>query len=109
MILPLEHDPLPLKEDKDGTVRVGGTRVTLETVVQAFKRGASAEEIVEKYPSLQLADVYAVIGHYLRHRGEVEDYLRKQESETEEVWQQIEAKFDPQGIRERLLARKHPA
>lgn len=106
MILPLENDPLPLKEDKDGTIRIGGTRVTLETVVQAFNRGASAEDIVEKYPSLHLADVYDVIGHYLRHRGEVEDYLRKQERESEEVWRQIEASFDPRGIRERLLARK---
>jgi uncharacterized protein (DUF433 family) len=106
MILPLEHDPLPLKEDEDGTIRVGGTRVTLETVVQAFKRGASAEDIVEAYPSLHLADVYAVISHYLRHRSKVDEYLRQQEREAEEVWREMEARFDPRGIRERLLARR---
>lgn len=106
MILPLEHDPLPLKKDKDGTIRVGGTRVTLDSIIWEFKEGASAEEIVGAYPSLRLADVYAVIGHYLRHRSEVEDYLRQQEREAEEVRREIEARFDPRGIRERLLARR---
>jgi uncharacterized protein (DUF433 family) len=106
MALPLEHDPLPLEKDKDGTIRVGGTRVTLDSVVWEFNQGASAEEIVDAYPSLRLADVYAVIGHYLRHRSEVEEYLRQREREAEEIRRDIEARFDPHGIRERLLARR---
>lgn len=106
MTLPLEHDPLPLEKDKDGTIRVGGTRVTLDSVIWEFNQGASAEEIVDAYPSLRLADVYAVIGHYLRHRSEVEEYLRQQEREAEVIRREIEARFDPRGIRERLLARR---
>lgn len=102
MALPLKHDPLPLEKDKNGTIRVGGTRVTLDSVIWEFNQGASAEEIVDAYPSLRLADVYAVIGHYLRHRSEVEEYLRQQEREADEVRQEIEARFDPRGIRERL-------
>lgn len=50
---------LPLTLSKDGVARVVGTRVTLDTVVRAFKRGATAEEITQQYPSL--SDVYAVI------------------------------------------------
>ena len=46
--------------------RIGATRVRLDTVVQSFETGASAEEIAEDYP-LKLDDVYAVITYYLRH------------------------------------------
>ena len=52
---------MPLQTDADGVIRVGGTRVTLETVVEAFQQGATAEEIVQQYPSLALAEVYAVL------------------------------------------------
>ena len=74
MVMP---EPVPLAADRDGVMRVGGTRVTLDTVVAAFREGATAEEITQQYPSLQLADVYAVIGYYLRHQPEVDDYLRE--------------------------------
>ena len=59
-------DVIPMEPDTAGVVRVGGTRVTLDTIIAAFKDGATAEEIVHQYPSLALADVYSVIGHYLR-------------------------------------------
>ncbi len=64
MALLIETDPVPLATNTQGVVLVGGTRVTLDTVVLAFKDGATAEEIVQQYPSLRLADVYAVIGYY---------------------------------------------
>ena len=47
----------PLQLDPDGVVRVGGTRVTLDSMVNAFRNGANAEEIVQQFPSLALADV----------------------------------------------------
>ena len=58
-------EPPPLHEDQDGVVRVGGTRVTLDTVVEAYEEGATPEEIVLQYSSLKLSDVYATIGYYL--------------------------------------------
>ena len=45
-------DAIPLTLDSQGTYRVGGTRVTLDLVIRAFNRGATAEEIVQKYDSL---------------------------------------------------------
>lgn len=83
-----------------------GTRVTLDTVVHAFQRGSTAEEIVHQFPSLGLADVYAVIGYYLNHRADVEEYLAEQEAERNEVRREAETRHSPDGIRERLLARK---
>jgi uncharacterized protein (DUF433 family) len=54
-------EPVPLQTDADGVIRIGGTRVTLDTLAAAFDAGATAEEIVQQYPSLALADVYSVI------------------------------------------------
>ena len=106
MAFMIETASIPLEMDTDGVVRVGGTRVTLDTVVAAFEEGATAEEIVQQYPSLHLADVYAVIGYYLRRRQEVEAYLRERQQKANEVRQQNESRFDPHGVRDRLLARR---
>ena len=99
-------EPIPLEMDADGVVRVGGTRVTLDTIVAAFDEGATAEEIVQQYPSLLLSDVYAVICYYLRRRPEVEAYLRQRQQQASEVRSQNESRFDPRGVRNRLLARR---
>ena len=106
MSLSITAEPIPLKMQPDGIVRVGETRVTLDTVVVTFKQGATAEEIVYQYPSLQLADVYAVISFYLRHQEEVEAYLQRRQQRATEIRQQNQAKFDPTGMRDRLLARR---
>jgi len=76
--------------------------------VAAFREGATPDEIVQQYPSLRLADVYAVIGYYLRRREEVERYLRRREKQAEKVRKENEARFPPVEIRERLLARRKP-
>lgn len=75
MTLPLEAHPPPLETDDDGVVRVAGTRVTLDTVVQAFSEGQSPEEIQREHPSLKLPAVYATISYYLSHQKAVARYL----------------------------------
>jgi uncharacterized protein (DUF433 family) len=106
MSLVVAPELVPLKTDPDGVLRVGMTRVTLDTVVYAFSDGATAEEIVLQYPSLDLGDVYSVIGYYLRRRSEVDAYLRDREQEAARVRQDNETRFDPVGVRDRLLARR---
>lgn len=106
MTFSIETEPVPLEMDADGVIRVGGTRVTLDTVIAAFNTGATAEEIVGQYPSLNLADVYSAISYYLRHSSEVQAYLRQRQQQREDVRKQNESRFDPSGIRERLLARR---
>ena len=98
--------PVPLAADANGVVRVGRTRVTLDTVIGAFLDGATAEEITYQYPSLHLADVYAVIAYYLRRPSEVDAYLQRRKLQAESVRKQNEARFDPHGVRDRLLARR---
>lgn len=106
MTLNLRAEPVPVTMDAHGTARVGGTRVPLDTVIDTFNEGATAEEIVQQYPALKLADVYAVIAYYLRARAEVETYLAQRRKRAAQVRAENEARFDPAGIRERLLARR---
>ena len=106
MSLVIEAPPVPLKTDAQGVVRVGKTRVPLDTVVYAFNQGASAEEIVLGYPTLELADVYAVVNYYLHNRPEVDAYLSRREAEAARIKEENEKRFPQNGIRARLLARR---
>lgn len=107
MSLVIGAELVPLTTSPDGVVLVGGTRVTLDTVVAAFREGATAEEIVQQYPTLNLADIYAVIGYYLRRRPEVDDYLRQRQGHSDAVQHENESRCDPRGVRDRLLARRN--
>ena len=106
MSLLLEAGPMPLETTADGAVWVGATRVPLDTVVTVFNQGATPEEIVQRYPTLVLADIYAVIGFYLQQREAVDGYLQQRRDEATRVRAQNESRTDRQGIRERLLARR---
>jgi uncharacterized protein (DUF433 family) len=99
-------ESIPLVTGSDGVMRVRGTRVTLDVLLAAFREGATAEEIAQQYPSVSLADVYQVIGYSLRHSSELEPYLTRRRQKTLEARASNEAKWAPEGIRDRLLARR---
>src|SRR5205085_324976 len=99
-------DPVPLHRDQDDVIRVSDTRVTLDTVVGTFLMGVPPEEIAVRYPTVALADIYAVITYYLRHQEEVDQYLQQREAAAERVRKENEARWSPEGVRERLLARR---
>jgi uncharacterized protein (DUF433 family) len=97
----------PVREDVAGALRVGNSRVLLELVIWAFQDGATPETIVQRYSTLALGDVYAVIAYYLRHRSEVEEYMARREQKAEEVRHRIESQQgDLSEIRTRLLAQR---
>ncbi len=106
MSLSLQTKPVPLVHDVHGVLRVGSTRVSLDTVIYAFKQGSTPEEIVADYSTLDLADVYAVITYYLQNQAEVEDYLRERTAQRDEARRKMETRFPQAGLRERLLARR---
>ena len=82
MSFTVQSESPPLREDADGALRVGQSRVLLELVIRAFQDGATPETIVQRYSTLALPDVYAVIAYYLRHRNEVEAYLARREQQA---------------------------
>ena len=67
--------------------------------------GAIAEDIVARYPSLHLVDISSVIGYYLRHRAEVDAYLKDREAIRTALRRENELRFPSDG-RDRLLARR---
>jgi uncharacterized protein (DUF433 family) len=98
--------PVALHVDQDGVIRIAGTRVTFDVVIAAFQQGATAEEIFYMFPGLELADIYAVISYYLKRQEELDLYLRQRQARADHVRQQNERRFETQGIRNRLLARR---
>jgi uncharacterized protein (DUF433 family) len=95
-----------LTKTEAGVLRIGDSRVSLDTVINAFAQGATPEQIVEDYDSLQLSEVYAVISYYLQNREEVENYLAQRKEQREKLRRQIESRSNPQDIRKRLLSRR---
>jgi len=95
---------------EDGTIRIAESRVSLDSVIHHYKLGASAEQIVQKFPALNLADAYAAISYYLNNERTVEEYLRQQEARGDEIQERIES--DPQyqktsaDLRARIVSRK---
>lgn len=106
MHLEFTPDSVPLAYDSYGTVRVAGTRVTLDTILGYFNQGQSPEELAYGFPTVGLSNIYTTIAYYLRHQAEVDAYLEQQEREAEAIRRKIEACQGPQPSREQLLARR---
>jgi uncharacterized protein (DUF433 family) len=100
---------MPLVVTEHGTIRIKGSRVSLDSIVHHFKLGATAEQIVQSFPSLSLGDVYSSIAYYLTHRQEIEEYLKEQDTAADAIQEQLESNPDYQAeiaeLRSRILGR----
>ncbi|MGA7730464.1 MAG: DUF433 domain-containing protein [Chloroflexia bacterium] len=106
MVTTIASDPVPLRVDDTGTIRVGNTRVVLDLVIKAYLDGESAEGIAEMFDTLDLGDVYSVLGYYIHHKGEIDAHMLERARQAEEIRAKIEARHGSQaGLREKLLAR----
>jgi uncharacterized protein (DUF433 family) len=106
MALEIQQDLVPLRTDPGGVVRVGRTRVPLETVVGAYLARETAEEIVVNFETLSLADVHATIAYYLRHKDAVDAYIQNQEERATAARERAESRYDRAALRARLIARQ---
>src|SRR3954469_25638259 len=91
MNLTLEAIAVPLRDDGHGGLRVGQTRVRLESVWHLHQHGASPADIVRAFDTLQLADVHAVLAWALRHSEDVDAYLKRRDEEAAQIRRQLEA------------------
>jgi uncharacterized protein (DUF433 family) len=92
--------------DEHGVMRIGSTRVMLDSVVASFHQGHSPETIQQQYPALSLEEVYGAIAWYLANQEEAERYLAQQAA----IWERERAKAaaQPSPVRQRLRAlREH--
>ncbi len=107
MTLTLQAEPVPLRVEEDGGIRVGDSRIHLELVIEWFEMGQSPESIVAGHDTLRLADLYAVIAYYLKHKDEVRAYVERRDREAEELRKKLEAEgISRPGFYQELLARR---
>lgn len=71
--------PIPIAVSDHGVWHVEGSRVTVDSIINEFRRGATPEQIQDDFPSLPLAKIYALIGWFLSHTDEIDAYMARQE------------------------------
>ena len=100
---------IKLTKTEAGVIRIGDSRVSLDSVIIAFNQGSAPEQIVYDYDSLSLSEVYATISYYLQNREEVDSYLAGRAKQNKELRESNEARFNQKGLREKLLSRRRNA
>jgi uncharacterized protein (DUF433 family) len=101
-----ETQIIPLTTTAEGVIRVAGTRIGLDIVVEEYNAGMSPEEIAYNYPTLTLANTYAVITYYLQNKSDVDDYIETLNQQAEKTRQAVESQYGHGLIRQRLNARQ---
>src|SRR5258708_5327224 len=102
-LLPHDAEPLPLRVEELGVVRLGTGRISLDLVVEQYENGMTPEDMVRVYDTLVLADVHAAIAFYLRHTAAVRTYLKRRRDEREAL-RAKEGAERRRGGREAILA-----
>jgi uncharacterized protein (DUF433 family) len=90
-MLTLHADPVPLRIDDTGAIRVGPSRVTLDVLLEYWRLGMKPEEIARGLDTLTLADVHGALAYYYRHQTEIDNYLRQRAAEADKLRQEIES------------------
>lgn len=98
-------ETIPMEIDAHGRYRISGSRILLEVVLNAYRQGKSAEQIVEDFPRLTLASVYQILGYSLSHPEEIAAYLCRIDEEDSELLA-AHPEWQPEGLRARLEARR---
>jgi uncharacterized protein (DUF433 family) len=88
-------------EPRDGNYYVANTRISLDSIVQAFRRGESPETICQNFELLRLEEVYGAIAYYLANQAEVDAYMVRQNEKWAEGRRTAEPL--PANLRERLM------
>jgi uncharacterized protein (DUF433 family) len=65
-------------DQRDGNFYIAGTRISLDSIVHAFRRGESAETICQNFELLRLEEVYGAIAYYLANQADIDAYLIRQ-------------------------------
>lgn len=107
MSLTIAAEAPPLTVLENGAIRVTGTRMPLEVLLNAhLDRGWSAEKITQEFDGLKLGDVYAVLSYYHRHQEEVDAYLVESSAAAEAIRQKFVELRGPELTRTQLLQRR---
>ena len=67
-------------------IRIKGTRIGIEIILDDYLNGHSPEEIAVRYRNLTLKQVYAAITYYFYNQKEMDTYLEEWRRGFEEAW-----------------------
>jgi len=95
----------PLRWDAAGGIRIGQSRVTLDSLLASYHNGCTPEEIAVQYSVLTLADIYGTIAYYLTHRQQIDTYLEQRQRAAQQHRQQLTQEHNLKDLRQRLLVR----
>src|SRR5438128_3324899 len=97
----------PSIEERNGRYYVTQSPIALEAVILRFKEGLSPETIHRDcFPSIPLAQVYAVVSFYLNNQQKVQDYLEQARREEDDLQQQMLAAH-PEFLKTADESRRH--
>jgi uncharacterized protein (DUF433 family) len=88
-------------DERDGNYYVAGTRISLDSIAHAFRRGESPETICQNFELLRLEEVYGAIAYYLANQADIDAYLIRQNEKWAEGRRSSEPL--PGNLRERLM------
>jgi uncharacterized protein (DUF433 family) len=91
-------------EERAGNYYVTGTRISLDSIVHAFRCGESPEAIRQNFELLRLEEVYGAIPYYLANQADVDAYLIRQNENWAEGRHNAEPL--PADLRERLMLKR---
>src|SRR3954469_21132250 len=94
--------PAYVEQTAAGGWRIAGTRVSLDSVVQAYWQGRLPEAIAADFPALSLEQVHGAIAFYLRHRAAIDQSLADQDRRWDQFRRESEGRHGPllQRVRE---------
>ena len=100
--------PALLTRTSEGVLRITGTRITLDSVIQAFHDGATPEEMCQDFPGLALPHIYSVLAFYLTQQDTVDAYLKDHTQATTIIRQELRSTHADflADLRNRLTARR---
>ena len=79
-------------------IRIKGTRVGIEVVIEKFLEGTSPEEIRRHHPHLTLKQIYATITYYLFNRERIDAYIKTGRKRVEAAYEE-QRKNPPPGVK----------
>ncbi|MBE9037069.1 DUF433 domain-containing protein [aff. Roholtiella sp. LEGE 12411] len=95
----------PFRWDEAGGIRIGQSRVTLDSLLAAYHSGSTPEEIAVQYSVLHLEDIYSAIAYYLSHRQEIDSYLEQRHRKSQQQRSEFGKQYNLANLRHRLLDR----
>src|SRR5437773_4740431 len=88
-------------DERAGGYYVAGTRISLDSIIHAFRRGESPETICQNFELLRLEEVYGAIAYYLANQTDIDAYLIRQDEKWAEGKRNSESLLA--SLRERLM------